>query len=83
MFIKHSHLVDVAVIVIVLGLAVYLVASLFYLEPLGEGVGTEEQPKLTVELIEETGLWIEQRELERQRQLKIDGGKLFKEQVAN
>ena len=77
LFIKHSHIINMIAVVLVLVLGAYLVLALFYFTPSDIDVGNKGQQKLTVDLLDRLGLWIEGRGQERQRLLELSDDVLY------
>ena len=80
LFIRHSHVVDMISVALVLVLAGYLVLALFYFVPTDVDTGAGEQQRLTADLLDRLGLWIDERGQEKQRLLELSGDRLFERQ---
>ena len=77
LFIKHSHIIDIISITMVLVFAGYLVLALFLLTPSDIKVDKSGQQGLTIDLIDRLDSWIESRVQEKQRLLELSDDKLF------
>lgn len=79
LFIKHSHVIDAISVALVLVLAGYLVLALFYFIPSDIETDISGQQKLSVDLLDRLGSWIEDRGQEKQRLLNLSDDKLFEQ----